>query len=154
MKEIYLEKRWGIFWYTSVPLVIFVGWLCLSITRSAMTTQNQIIDLNSPLLGAILADVLLAIGLSSFLAIMLFELFTTFNDDGISKLGFRGYTFIYWKEVLNVTEHQAFNQLQVIDVYTSNKNIRINALYYKNPQALISVIRSQVESNQLMQKFM
>lgn len=153
MKEIYLEKRWGIFWYISIPLVIFVSWLCLIITRSAMNTQNQIIDLNSPLLGAILADVLLAIGLSGLLLIMLFELFTTFNDEGINKLGFRGYTFIYWKEILNVTEHQAFNQLQVIDISTNNKNIRINALYYKNPQALMSIIHSQVESNQLRQKF-
>lgn len=154
MRKIHLERRWQVFWYISIPAVLFIIWLCLHITvSSGNVTNNPIIDLNSPLLGAILMDVLLTIGVSSLLLIMLFELLTVFNDDGIKKLGFGGYTFIYWKDVINVIEHNAFNQLQLIDIQTSNKCIRINALYYKDTNALLSIIHSQIESNQLRQKF-
>jgi len=73
------------------------------------------------------------------------QLLISFNKHGVRKPSLFGATFIRWTDVTLVTGY-APDRI-VLELRSSKKKIRINMLYFKDKNALISLVRSHVPSS-------
>jgi len=81
---------------------------------------------------------------ASLVGVGLAQLLTTFSKEGVRKPGLFGATFIRWSDVTAVTGY-APDRI-VLELRSPKKKIRINMLYFKNRNALISLVRDHVPS--------
>ncbi len=77
---------------------------------------------------------------------LLFDLLTVFTEEGIKKPGLFGLTFIRWAEVTEVVGYIPKGMI-VLEIRSPDKKIRINVLYYRDQNQLVSLIREYVPSS-------
>ena len=98
---------------------------------------------------------IIAVDISSFCLAMalcwepLTQLFTVFTNEGVEQPGLRERTFIRWEKITDVFTSFQIGQLYLIELRTSTQKIVINALFYKDENELISLIKQHAPSRAL-----
>ncbi len=73
----------------------------------------------------------------------IFQLKTKYTDSGIEQPSLFGYKFLYWQDVIEIRDITTGRIILV----GSDTKINVNILLFKNPQGLLSEIRSRISES-------
>jgi hypothetical protein len=79
------------------------------------------------------------------------QLLTVFTSEGIERPGLRERTFVRWEDVTDVFTSFPMGRLYLIELRTPTQKIVINALFYKDENELISLIKQHAPNYALLQ---
>ena len=95
-------------------------------------------------MGIIIVDLVAMLLYATLFGVSLVQLLTTFTDEGARRPSIFGATFIRWSETTEVTGYSP--DMIVLELRSAKKRIRINKLYFKDKNELISLVRKHVPS--------
>lgn len=139
-KSIQLTRQWGIFYGIGIVLLCLIL-LMLSFAiydNWRATSQGELRTGREWPAVLVAAAVVLLVS-----CVVLFETWTElkieFTEVGILKRGYVGSKLICWADITRVTVSG-----QYVTLYTTNKSIKLNTLYYKDRAAFFQLILDHV----------
>lgn len=151
--RIRLRTNWWIVIFAGVCVfggALLVGWL---VTWPAIKAEK----LGHPLpadwtwTGIIAADIFFFFLAAALCWEPLTQLLTVFTSEGIERPGLRERTFVRWEDVTDVFTSFQIGQLYLIKLRTPTQKVVINALFYKDENELISLIKQHAPNHALHQ---